>query len=223
MNAYYLSYITKSFDESFKLNVNDLQIPSGKITVVVGANGSGKSTLLDLLAFLSTPDKGGMEFFENKVRFKYMENQRHHVGYVQQKPYLFNLTVYGNIEIGLRLRGINKARRKERVQKIADLFSLGHLIKRRAHSLSGGEAQKVALARTLVLEPEVLILDEPFTYLDKSFKQELENIIKTLKNEYKKTIIISFHDQHQAREIGDHVCSLMDGNLSTPSTIVPVI
>jgi molybdopterin-binding protein len=138
---------------------------------------------------------------------------RKSVGYVQQDPYLFRGTVYKNIEIGLKLNHINQKRRIKKVSKILSLLKIEYLSTRLAHSLSGGETKKVAIGQAMVLEPDVLIMDEPFSSLDKDSIYDLEELITFLRTELNKTIIFTTHDQIQAQKLTDHIYTIVKGKL----------
>ena len=201
------------------INIDQYSIAEGETIALVGPNGSGKSTLLNLFTFLLAPNSGEIKFFGETVSNNKRHELRRRIGYVQQHPYLFNLTVAENIELGLKLRGINRQLRRARAHNIIEHLNLGTLAHKRAHELSGGEIQKTALARSLVLEPEVLILDEPFTYLDKSFASELELLLLTIKENRTQTVIFSSHDHMRAQLISDHVFSIINGRLTEESSL----
>lgn len=219
MNAYELKNIEQRYNGNTVLRIDDYCIASNSVTALVGPNGSGKSTLLDIIALINNPVAGTLKFFNQEVRREDHESLRRRIGYIQQKPYLLNTSVYKNIELGLKLRNIEKSIRQERVNHIIERFQLGHLAERRAHMLSGGEAQKVAIARAMVLEPEVLILDEPFSHLDKNFNQEFETLIRSIRQTGKQTVVFSSHDHLQAQILADQVCSLIDGHWVPTSAI----
>ena len=216
--AYEIGKLRFGYNNSEVINIDTLIIPEGKTIALVGANGSGKTTLLNLLAFLTEPDGGQINFQGEVVSNNKYHEFRRRVGFVQQHPYLFNLTVTENIELGLKLRGISRQLRHARAQHIIEQLKLGMIATKRAHELSGGEIQKTALARALVLEPEVLILDEPFTYLDKNFMADLEGLLLTIRENRSQTIIFSSHDYMRAQLIGDHVYSMINGRLTEESS-----
>jgi len=195
------------------LRIDELHIASAGITALVGPNGSGKSTLLNHLAFLAWPGRGSLHFFDSEIGATDFKQCRRRVGYVQQKPYLFHASVWDNIELGLKIRGMEKAARRELLQKIIQEFDLDGIADRQAQGLSGGEAQKVALARALVLRPEVLILDEPFNNLDKGFRLLLEDCLRELVKHDAATVILTTHDQFLAQTLADQVFNLIDGHL----------
>lgn len=195
------------------LRIDELHIARAGITALVGPNGSGKSTLLNHLAFLAWPGRGSLRFRDREISAADFRQYRRQVGYVQQKPYLFHASVRDNIELGLRIRGLNKAARRERTQKLIREFGLDVIADRQAQGLSGGEAQKVALARALILQPEVLILDEPFNHLDKGFRLLLEERLREIVKHEAATVILTTHDQFLAQTLADQVFNLIDGHL----------
>jgi len=195
------------------LRIDELHIARAGITALVGPNGSGKSTLLNHLAFLAWPGVGCLRFFDREIGAADFRQYRRQVGYVQQKPYLFHASVRDNIELGLKIRGLNKDARRERTQKLVLEFGLDVIADRQAQGLSGGEAQKVALARALVLQPQVLILDEPFNHLDKGFRRLLEERLREIVKRDAATVILTTHDQFLAQTLADQVFNLIDGHL----------
>lgn len=211
--AYELNHLRFGYHNTDTVNIEDYSINTGEVLALVGPNGSGKSTLLNLLSFLTIPASGEIRFFGETVRQYTQADFRRRVGYLQQHPYLFNTTVIENIELGMKLRGINRQLRHGRAQTMVEQLNLGKLANKRAHELSGGEIQKVALARILVLEPVVLILDEPFTYLDKAFAGEFEKLLLSIREHRTQTIIFSSHDHLRAQLIADRVCSIHHGKL----------
>lgn len=217
--AYELLDIEYAYNGVVALKIDTYQVASESITAMVGPNGSGKSTLMNILAFINKPAKGTVRFFGSQVENNNQKIYRSRVGFVQQKPYLLNMSVFKNIELGLKLRKVDKFTRLESTRNIIEKFGLGPLESRRAHELSGGEAQKVAIARAMVLQPDVLVLDEPFSHLDKRFKQVLEELLRAIKHEARQTIIFSTHDQLLAQTLADNICSLIDGHLVPASVI----
>lgn len=193
-------------------NIN-VEIKQSRIVAIVGPNGSGKTTLLNLLAFLDFPKAGELSFRKEIIKKENVERCKKRVGYVQQSPYLLRGSAYKNIELGLKLKQIDKETRHKKVNEVIKLLDIGVLAKRAARSLSGGEAQKVAIGQILALDPEVLVLDEPFNHLDKNAINELEQLIQTLNKELDKTIIFTTHDQIQAQSLADDVYSVVGGKL----------
>lgn len=213
MNSLYeLTDIEFAYNGEPVLAFPSLTISLSGITAIVGPNGSGKSTLLNILAFMHLPDNGHIRFQGETVRPADYPRLRRYVGYVQQKPYLFHASVRRNIETGLKFRGVAGAERRRQSATIIDAFGLGNLADRYAHDLSGGEAQKVAVARAMVLKPRVLILDEPFSHLDRSFRRELEAMLVRINERNEAAVLFTTHDQIQAQAIADQSLSLFDGH-----------
>lgn len=210
---YHLNNVTFNYGTEFSLAKVNLGIEQSSVTAIVGPNGSGKTTLLNILAFLNFPVSGDIKYKDIALDKSKSGQFRKSVGYVQQNPYLLRGSVTKNIEFGLKLKHVDKETRSRKVTEIVKLLDIEALSERSARTLSGGEAQKVAIGQVLVLEPEVLILDEPFTYLDKKSIHELEVLILKLKNEIKKTIIFTTHNQLQAQLLSDHVYSVVKGNV----------
>lgn len=212
-DVYQLKDIVFDYGRGVGLRGVDLRIKPANITAVVGPNGAGKTTLLNLLAFLALPRSGEFSFNAKRLSHADAAKCRQYVGYVQQNPYLLRGSARDNVELGLKLRRVNKIRRAERAHAVMDLLGIAALAGRNARSLSGGEAQKVAIARALILAPRILILDEPFTYLDKQAVHDLERLILKLRDELKKTVIFTTHNQQQAEWLSDQVYSVIKGRV----------
>lgn len=211
---YFLSKIIFSYADKTVLNIEQQSFTARQITALLGNNGAGKSSLLGLLAFTLLPQSGNIEFADQPVSKKNIATIRRSVGLVQQNPYLVTGNVIKNIELGLKFHGIKSSERQHRVANILSLLKIEQLAHYPAKSLSGGEAQKIAIARTLVLDPEVILFDEPFTYLDKVFIRELEQLIKHLRDDQQKTIIFTTHDQSQAKRLSNNIFNITDGFLT---------
>lgn len=210
---YHLNNVTFSYGKEFSLTNVNLEIEQSSVTAIVGPNGSGKTTLLNMLAFLNFPLLGAFKYKDQNLDKKKFEQARKSVGFIQQNPYLLRGSVNKNIELGLKIKHIDKDTRSRKVSEVLQLLDIMDLSERSARTLSGGEAQKVAVGQVLVLDPDVLILDEPFTYLDKRSIHELELLILKLKNELKKTIIFTTHNQLQAQLLSDYIYSVVKGNV----------
>ncbi len=210
-HLYQLDNVYFSYNGGFHLSEINLAIEESGVTAIVGPNGSGKTTLLNILAFLDLPTRGLFKFDNEVVTRSNLARMKKAVGYVQQNPYLLRGSVFKNIELGLKLQHVEKNVRDKTVNEVMALLNITHLAERSARSLSGGEAQKVAIGQALALEPGVLILDEPFTYLDKGAIDDLEQLIFKLKREINKTIILTTHNQLQAQCLADRVYSIIKG------------
>jgi len=197
----------------FCLSGINVDLKKSNITAIVGPNGSGKTSLLNILSFLNRPNEGTLIYDGIKLDRGNSEQFKKTVAYVQQSPYLLRGSVFKNIELGLKLKRIDKATRFKKVSEVMQLLGISSLSDRPARLLSGGEAQKVAIGQVLALEPEVLILDEPFSHLDKKSIGELEQLIFILKNKFQKTIIFTTHDQLQAQCLADDIYSVVKGKI----------
>lgn len=219
-DAYHLEQVRFAYPGSpTALSIDNLHLAAGQIHVLLGPNGSGKTTLLHLLAFLLFPSEGHLSFWGKKVKKNGCTHLRRRIGLLLQKPYLFNTTVLENVTCGLKMRGENRAKRQRRALEYLAQLGLSHLASRPAASLSGGEVQRVALARTLVLEPEVLLLDEVFNHLDHSSLHHTMKMLQYLNRECKVTVILTTHDLLQGQILGDRIHSLINGRLApTPMT-----
>jgi tungstate transport system ATP-binding protein len=209
--AYQLCNIRFDYGEKTALSLPELSIDAGKATALVGPNGCGKSTLLNLLAFVEKPNLGRILFFGELARPEKWFSFRQRIGYLPQKPYMLHGTVLDNLNLALKLRDIPKKLWQNRIDTILERLNIAHLKNHKAASLSGGELQKAALARTLVTDPKVLLLDEPFSYLDQASNQLLARVISECLKEMQATLVFSTHDRLQALALADEVISLVGG------------
>ncbi|MCG8325665.1 MAG: ATP-binding cassette domain-containing protein [Thiotrichales bacterium] len=210
---YRLEHVRFAYPGNPLLDIAYFEIAPGSITAITGANGSGKTTLLNLLAMLQLPGAGQLQFKNHTVNRGNVDELRQNIGYVQQKPYLLRLTVRENIELGLRFRGVATAARQERSNAIMERLGIAALAGRKAHGLSGGEAQKVGIARALVVDPEILILDEPFSHLDVQAVAFFEALLAELRQEQEKTVVFTSHDPVTAQLLADSIYSMVNGDL----------
>ena len=200
------------------IEIDNLDIEFGSVSALIGPNGSGKSTLLSLLAFLLMPDNGRIEFMgENAANHRSLDLRRR-IGMVSQNPYLLNGSVSQNVELGLKLHDVRAKQRKELSVAALKRVGLKDYQDLNVRELSGGEAQKVALARTLALDPEVLLFDEPFSYLDQSSVAMVERLISDFRADPEKSVVFTTHDTLQGFAVADREISLVGGKLgSIPS------
>jgi len=208
--------LKKNYNGRTVLDIESLNFQKRKIYAIVGPNGSGKTTLLNILNLLEKPDKGQISFYDqeitNKSNSDILESRRR-MTLVNQDPFLFHSTVYDNIAYGLKIRSLSSAEQLIRVKNALKMVGLSDFEKRRVNQLSGGEAQRVVIARALVIEPEVLFLDEPTANIDQKHIDVVERIIKKIKKEIKTTVIFTTHDLSQAYRLADEVISLLDGKI----------
>ena len=205
---YRISKLAFSYSGRKVLDLEQLLIGHNQVIAVVGRNGSGKSTLFDILAFLRKPDAGTILFRGEPASATRTALLRRQVGYVQQKPYLMKMSVRDNIGLGLKFRGARRGAIDAAVEAVARELGVTSLLDRDAGKLSGGEIQKVALARALAPQPDVVIMDEPFTYLDEVTVGEIEAWIDAQRDGRARTVIFSTHDRARAQSLSDNILNL---------------
>ena len=208
--------LKKVCNNKIVLDVDNLNFQEGKIYAIVGPNGSGKTTLLNILNLLEKPDEGQIFFHDQEITNKSNSDTleiRRKITLVNQDPFLFHSTVYDNIAYGLKIRSISSEVQKNRIRSALNIVGLSGFKDRKANQLSGGEAQRVVIARALVIKPEILFLDEPTTSIDQKHIDVVERIIKKIKKEIKTTVIFTTHDLSQAYRLADEVISLLDGKI----------
>ena len=210
-----LREIIHRYDGRTVLSIDHLFIEKGGVYGLVGPNGSGKTTLLHVMSLILRPNQG--EIFFNGTRIGHDETARirarREMTVVLQNPYLFNATVRANVEYGRKARGVNKKERAKRVGEALELVGLSGFTSRKARQLSGGEAQLVALARGLVLEPSMIFLDEITANLDVKHVSQLEQVIVEINKYRGATIVMTTHILPQAYRLADQVFSLFDGRI----------
>ena len=217
--AYALEAVTFAYDGPAVLDVPRLTVERGEVTALVGANGAGKTTLLHLLAFLERPTTGRIAFFGQEAEPGPALRRR--VGLLLQEPYLFHTSVVANVEYGLRVRGLGRRAARERAQRALQQVGLAGFDARRAASLSGGEAKRVALARVLALDTEVLLLDEPMAHMDEQSARRTEQLLLRLRRSSGRTLVLASHDLLWAQALADRVLSLHRGRL-VPASLANV-
>ncbi len=205
--------ITRAFARSgFTLQVDRVEVPAGTVLALLGPSGSGKTTLLHILGLLERPDAGRILLGGRDVDAR-DQTARRQIAAVFQRPYLFKGSVAANVEYGLAVRGVGGAERAERVAVALARVGLAGYEPRSALSLSGGEAQRVSLARALVLEPRVLLLDEPLASLDPLLKRALTRDFARILRESGATAVWVTHDQDEALVVADHVAVMNAGRI----------
>jgi molybdopterin-binding protein len=205
-------------EDEFKLEVPDLSIEQGEVLAVIGPNGAGKSTLLLSMINLIKPTSGEVLWQDKPIHSLNQGDLRRKFGLVLQEPLLLNTTVFENIASGLHFRHTPHAEIRKRVESWMKRLGISHLHKRTARKLSGGEAHRTSLARAFVLEPEVLLLDEPFGSLDAPTRNQLLMDLQTLlRNMYMTTIFVT-HDLDEALLLADRVAVLIGGRLRQVGT-----
>jgi sulfate transport system ATP-binding protein len=204
--------VSKSFGTTPVLSNVSVNVPSGSLTALLGPSGGGKSTLLRVIAGLETPDSGTVRI--SGVDATRLSPQRRNVGFVFQHYAAFkHMTVYRNVAFGLEIRKRPKAEIRRRVRELLELVHLEQFGERYPAQLSGGQRQRMALARALAVEPEVLLLDEPFGALDAQVRKELRAWLRRLHDEVHVTTVFVTHDQEEAIEVADDLVVLADGRV----------
>jgi ABC-type Fe3+/spermidine/putrescine transport system ATPase subunit len=195
----------------FALSGINIEIPLGEYYVLLGRSGSGKTQLLEVIAGLTQPDSG--EIWLNKENITKRKIQKRNIGLVFQDYAIFpNMTVYGNIAYSLHSLGIERKRIAEMVNNIAREMNISQLMNRYTQNLSGGEMQRVALARTLVTSPHLLLLDEPMASIDASLKDDIKRVLRQI-NKGGLTIIHVTHDFREALSLAGRVGVIHNGHI----------
>ncbi|MFX1466955.1 MAG: ABC transporter ATP-binding protein [Promethearchaeota archaeon] len=208
--------LSKKYAEKYAIKGISFELEQGKFFTLIGPSGAGKTTLLRLINLLETPTSGEIEYNGwslNTLPKKKMVNARRDMGFVFQRPVVFSTTVKANVAYGLNFRNLLNDEIKERVHRALDMVGLYGFEERKALTLSGGEIQRVALARTLATEPKILLLDEATADLDPANVAMIENVLKKLNKEKGVTIIMATHNFFQAKRLGDIVGFLMNGEM----------
>ncbi len=206
----------KSFGAHPVLAGLDLVVPRGSFTAILGASGSGKTTLLRLLAGFDRPDRGTLRIGERVVDGEgvHVHPEHRRIGYVPQEGGLFpHLTVAANVGFGL-----SRTARRQRVGDLLELVGLADLARRFPHQLSGGQQQRVALARALAVEPEVVLLDEPFASLDAHMRASVREEVQRILRAAATTTLLVTHDQDEALSLADLIAVLRDGRIAQYAT-----
>ncbi|MCG8452413.1 MAG: ABC transporter ATP-binding protein [Spirochaetales bacterium] len=196
---------------AFSLHVN-ATFPHGKLTVILGPSGCGKTTLLDLAAGFVQPDEGIV--CSAGLDVTHLAPEKRRVGVVFQDHALFpHMSVQDNVAFGPRMRGLGKQEARKRARKYLELTRMDALSHRRPATLSGGERQRVALARALAIEPDLLLLDEPFSALDAALRRELRGEVLRIQKETGITAVLVTHDQEEALAMADHLALMRGGEM----------
>lgn len=206
----------------FRLEVGSLDIYLKETLAIIGPNGAGKSTLLLVLSRLLPPQSGKIYYDGLDLNTLDELDYRRRIALVLQEPLLFNTSVYNNVAIGLRFRKMDAREIEKRATDWLRRLRINHLKDRHAATLSGGQAQRVSLARALVLEPELLLLDEPFGSLDAQTRWSLMDELRHLLDDTGTATVFITHSQDEALFFGDRVAVLLEGDLrqvGTPQTI----
>lgn len=210
-----LTRVSKHFDGHSVLDRVSLECARGTTTALIGPSGCGKSTLLRLINGLLIPDSGAVRFDGELLDPGDLAGVRRRIGYVIQEGGLFpHLSAAGNVMLMARHLGWQAARREQRLQELADMVKLTpRLLQRFPAELSGGQRQRVALMRALMLDPELLLLDEPLGALDPIIRYDLQTELRALFRTLGKTVVIVSHDLAEAGWFGDRVVLMAQGRI----------
>ncbi len=216
-----LENLTKKFDQVTAVDRIDLEIKDGEFLTLVGPSGCGKSTALRLVAGLEKVSSGNV-YIDGKL-VNHIPPQKRNISMVFQSYALFpHMSVESNLAFGLKIKGRSLKEKTEKVRWVLDLLSLKGMEKRLPKELSGGQRQRVALGRALVLEPDVLLLDEPLSNLDAKLRLRMRTELKRLHKKIETTIIYVTHDQAEAMTLSDRLAVMKDGRIlqiGTPQEI----
>jgi len=196
------------------LDIAALEVNNGEVLAILGANGAGKSTLLRVMGLLQPADQGSVEFPRLAALRGNPLALRRRIATVFQQPLLIDDSVYRNVALGLRLRGLAKPEIDSRVRPWLTRLGIDHLAERSARTLSGGEAQRASLARALVLDPDLLLLDEPFGALDPPSREALLRDFHRSVRGLGVTVVLVTHDRHEAFALAQRVAVLERGRLA---------
>ena len=216
-NAITVVGANKRYGDFVALDNVDFVVPAGSLTALLGPSGSGKSTLLRAIAGLDTPDSGTITINGRDVTN--IAPQRRGIGFVFQHYAAFkHLTVRDNVAFGLKIRKVAKSDIKDRVDNLLEVVGLAGFQTRYPNQLSGGQRQRMALARALAVDPQVLLLDEPFGALDAKVREDLRAWLRRLHDEVHVTTVLVTHDQAEALDVADRIAVLNKGRIEQIGT-----
>lgn len=208
-----VSNISKQFNGKYTLKDCSYAFDGGGVFALLGPNGCGKSTLLRICNFSETPDKGDVIYVSDQRVERNDIALKRRIAMVQPGEDVFNATVFMNAAHALKTRKVGRIAIDDRVEKALEAVGLIHKKQMNANALSGGEIQRLALARAIITGPEVLFLDEPTFALDEENALLVEDIILAIKKDGKTTVIIATPDRDQAARLADHVVAIHDGRI----------
>jgi tungstate transport system ATP-binding protein len=208
-NIFKIENLEKKYGERKVVDIKNIYVNNGDFFVIVGPSGAGKSTFLRLLKYLEEPTNGDIYFEGKKLSNPLDVNIQRNISMVFQRPEFLKRSVFENVEFPLWIRG---KKDNEKVEKVLGQVDIGNLIREKTSSLSGGELQRLALARAMVVDPKVLLLDEPTANLDPYNVELIEKIVLNL-NKAGKTIVMVTHNVFQAKRLASSAGLLLNGKL----------
>lgn len=207
--------VTKRYRSREVLNIRKMEVNKGRIYTILGPNGAGKTTLLRVMSLLTVNDSGRIEVFGEEVSWNKSQlvRLRRHMAMVTQTSFMFKGSVYYNVAYGLKVRKRPEPEQRKIVKECLELMGMSDFADYPAQKLSGGERQKVAIARALAVKPEVLFLDEPTSSLEPNSAMDIEHYIKFINSQYNTTVIMVTHNLFQARRLAEEIFFLWDGKI----------
>jgi len=208
-----LGQVSKAYNGHEVLQACSWVFEKGLTHVLMGPNGTGKSTLLRICALLEAPDRGRVNYLADGRPLAPDLALKRRITLLLPGVGVFNTSVFHNVAYGLKIRGLNSREIEARVGAILEVVGLAAKRRQRALDLSTGQSKRLGLARAMVIDPEVILLDEPTASIDQENSEIIEGIIRKMKAERKATIIMVTHDPAQAERLGDRLLMMKDGKL----------
>ncbi|KRN76857.1 ABC transporter ATP-binding protein [Weissella minor] len=215
-NAVKLHHVKKTYDQEVVVKDLSLAVDVGEFFVLVGASGSGKTTTLKMINRLVQPESGQVFVQGTDIAQQPLNDLRHRIGYVLQSSALFpNMTVFENAAVTLNAVGVSNKQAQQRIETLLTEVGLDpeRYLNRYPDALSGGEKQRVGIVRALAAEPDLILMDEPFSALDPISRKQLQNLISEIHQRYQTTIIFVTHDMNEALRLGDRIAVMHAGEL----------
>ncbi|CCH54121.1 sulfate transport system ATP-binding protein [Fibrisoma limi BUZ 3] len=213
-----VTQLAKRFGSATILNNLSFDLPAGQILAVLGRSGCGKTTLLKILAGLETPDSGDVRMDGQSML--YVPPERRQIVYLYQEPLLFpHLNVFENVAFGLRIRKVDKATVTQRVNDLLAELGLSDQAEKQPGQLSGGQRQRVSFGRALIIQPRLLLLDEPFGNLDAQTRASMQELFGRVARQHQMTALFVTHDSREALTIGTSFGYLDRGVLTTFASV----
>ena len=208
----HLKNVSKLFGETRAVDSITLDVKKGELFFFLGPSGCGKTTCLRTIAGFYQPDEGEL-YFDDKLMNNIPPHKRN-IGMVFQNYALWpHMTVYENVEYGLNVRKVPVDDKKKKIQEVLEIVQMDRYATRNPNQLSGGQQQRIALARALVIEPDILLLDEPLSNLDAKLRLEMRHEIKRIHSEAGITSVYVTHDQKEALSLADRAAVMRDGKI----------